>query len=1125
MRGSSVLMCALLIVSFMPMAVPVEEVIMSQATGTEYLTFWSGDLIISAQEPDTRVYLYDIDTGALLSTTDPRLSSPPISNPFVLSNFGDSWEERGGVGDPTKEIRLKVVTEDATGGGADKPVTIWTGYLNPGSSNPWMSYVPAYGETGRSGTELGKEFLGFVDEEMYIFALREPSVPTLITVDDMVTNKDADTDDDYTLSPSSPELDYSDSEIEIFYIYGFDEDTVHITSNVLASVLVGKRSREPSLNDWSATPPSYAAGDEGVERGTLFYTYVRSYLTVFPLEAETNVTITDLSDGDDSLNTILDGDETDGTYSFYTATKQSFSNGQMLPRPAAPAVTIVTDDNPFEEDYVKVTSNKPVLVYDGPVASNTLDYADVAYSIPTGPSSQELYCYAQNHGNSNDLQIFSYDVNTSVTITSLTATEGFRGGVRHDFVIGPAGTPWITGVDGFGFWWGSGVWSGETLHITSDRPITVIGGDYDEPQTFGAFLPYTYIGPQPPVADAGEDQTVDEGEQVTLDGSGSFDPEGANLTFEWDFDDSVDVDGDGDYTNDVDATGVMVNHTYGDNGIFRATLNVTDDQGLSDTDTMEITVLNVAPEAQMEPSVSADEGELLMFEVQVTDPGSDDILVDWSWGDGTTNSTVWYNSGGAPDPYPSPHVNPVDISLSESHAYGHAGTYAVQVTVSDDDGGTHSLAAQADISNVPPEVALSVLYPNPANEGDYVTVDGYFDDPSWLDVHTVSWYFGDGTSVAGSFAPGSGSTHHEMDAAQHAYGDNGIYTIRLGVEDDLGDWDEDTADVTVLNVAPGVEASVNASGFEPATLSFGGSFTDPGWLDTWEWWWDFRPAYDSDGDGDAANDADVSGSSTAQGQLPTVEWTFNDDYDGPVYLYVQDDDGGLGSASVNVTVENLPPQITVAPQYEFNASIGLRIAGEKWHDVTILLFKDDAQIWEATLVRYPGSPNEQMAWFNHSVDLTSSYRAEVYYTPMDDPINGQVWGATPAWIMLRSDDAESRIHHTFNVRHEETWFWDVRNFSDLFLGHNITFFADGADPGSDDLIFEWDWDDGTSDTVPFYNDGLSPDAYPSYWYGGYPFPALCVVTHAFSGHGTYTVMLILHDDDGGSVTATLTISI
>jgi len=72
------------------------------------------------------------------------------------------------------------------------------------------------------------------------------------------------------------------------------------------------------------------------------------------------------------------------------------------------------------------------------------------------------------------------------------------------------------------------------------------------------------------------------------------------ISYEWDFDADVDSDGDGNSTNDTDATGPTSTHVYGDDGVYTVTLTVTDEQGLSDTDTCNITVLNIDPTATIE---------------------------------------------------------------------------------------------------------------------------------------------------------------------------------------------------------------------------------------------------------------------------------------------------------------------------------------------------------------------------------------------------------------------------------------------------------------------------------------------------------------------------------------------
>ena len=82
----------------------------------------------------------------------------------------------------------------------------------------------------------------------------------------------------------------------------------------------------------------------------------------------------------------------------------------------------------------------------------------------------------------------------------------------------------------------------------------------------------------PPVTDAGSDKTVLIGETVQFDGSGSCDPDGIIVSYEWDF---------GDGTTD---SGVLISHIYDVADIYTVTLTITDDDDLTGADTAEITV-------------------------------------------------------------------------------------------------------------------------------------------------------------------------------------------------------------------------------------------------------------------------------------------------------------------------------------------------------------------------------------------------------------------------------------------------------------------------------------------------------------------------------------------------------
>ncbi len=171
-----------------------------------------------------------------------------------------------------------------------------------------------------------------------------------------------------------------------------------------------------------------------------------------------------------------------------------------------------------------------------------------------------------------------------------------------------------------------------------------------------------------PVANAGPNQTVNEGATVTFDGSGSSDADGDALSYFWSF-----GDGSG-------ASGVNPTHVFADNGVYTVTLTISDGANTSSS-TLTVTVQNVAPTLAVSGPTDAVPGQDRTIAFSATDPSSADqagqFTYQITWGDGTTQTVQGPASG-----------------IQVTHVFTTVGSVSVSATATDKDGGTSTAGTQ-----------------------------------------------------------------------------------------------------------------------------------------------------------------------------------------------------------------------------------------------------------------------------------------------------------------------------------------------------------------------------------------------------------------------------------------------
>jgi PKD repeat protein len=335
--------------------------------------------------------------------------------------------------------------------------------------------------------------------------------------------------------------------------------------------------------------------------------------------------------------------------------------------------------------------------------------------------------------------------------------------------------------------------------------------------------------------ESAENVYVDE--RISFDAAESHDPDGTIVAYSWDF-------GDGST-----ATGVTVSHAYSDNGLYLVTLTVTDNDGATASAHATKTVMNRPPVASFtETAESVNTDEPITFDASdSSDPDGSIVAYSWDFGDGATGTGV-----------------------SVQHAYSQDGTYIVTLTVTDDDGATDTISATKTVLNRSP-IASFTKSAETVSSGESIHFDASGSHDPDGTIVSYSWDFGDGNTATGV----------EVD---HAYEDDGVYTVTLTVIDDGDATGSATATKNVLNRSPIASFTENATIVKKdEAIHFDASEShDPdGAIVSYSW--DF-------GDGNTATGV-------------TSDHAYSEDGNYTVTLTVTDDDGASASLVAAKIVE------------------------------------------------------------------------------------------------------------------------------------------------------------------------------------------------------------------------------
>ncbi|MFT4921442.1 MAG: serine/threonine protein kinase [Haloarculaceae archaeon] len=277
-----------------------------------------------------------------------------------------------------------------------------------------------------------------------------------------------------------------------------------------------------------------------------------------------------------------------------------------------------------------------------------------------------------------------------------------------------------------------------------------------------------------PIADAGSARTVSAGETITLEGTGSSDPDGDSLSYYWN------ATG-GTITDRESATPTFTAPDVTEQTTVLVSLQVSDGNGGSDTDSIEITVDpgNQAPTADAGPDQTVTAGDSVTLDgTGSTDPDGDTVTYSWVQTSGPSVSVADSNSA-------TPEFTAPDVDSER--------TLTFELTVDDGNGGSDTASTEIIVSPGNQGPTADAGADRTVNPGESLSLFGTGSSDPDDETLTYSWIQTEGQSVAlvDSNTVTPEFTAPEVDART-------TLAFEVTVEDEHGASDTDVVEITVV---------------------------------------------------------------------------------------------------------------------------------------------------------------------------------------------------------------------------------------------------------------------------------------------------------------------------------------